>query len=327
MKHRFLSAAIVALALVPTMASAQTHEGHAWTNDGGQVRVFSFNRARIGVSVAVKADTESDRFGATIQSVVPDGPAAVAGLKSGDIITRFNGTSLAGIKSESDDDDMVMSGPGAKLVELARGLDSGDTVKVEYRRDGSNRNATIVAKEIAPEMAMGMGPMSGTLRLTPGMDMPRFEGPGSFKYFGDGPGNMTLTGPGDMNVFFRRNFGLQLLELNPDLGEYFGTTEGVLVAETPSDSSMQLRGGDVILSIDGRKLTSEEQTRRIIETYEPGETVKMEIMRKHNRMSLEWKVQEPDHRRMRMTRPSGMLTPSRERMPLMRTPGEGHTQL
>lgn len=322
MTRRILPATLVLLALVPRLGLTQ--ERHARTNDGGQVRVFNFNRARLGVTLSVTADSASDRFGAKIQSVMPDGPADKAGLKAGDIVTRFNSTSLAGIKPE-DEDDSNISGPGRKLIELAQELDPGDTVKVEYRRDGATRNATIIAREIEPEMAMGqMGPMGGMYRMQPDMAMPKFEAPGGFSYFGDGPGAMTFAGPGNMTFFMGGNLGLQLIELNADLGEYFGTNEGVLVIRTPSDSAMPLRAGDVILAIDGRKPTSVDQALRIIRTYEPGETVKLEIMRKHQRTSLDWKVQEPRPGRLRSTRPSGMLTPSREQ-PLMRS--RNRTQL
>src|SRR5439155_5645412 len=55
------------------------------------------NRGRIGVVVRTQPDSEADKFGAKLEGVTPGGPAAKAGLKVGDIITRFNGTVLAGL--------------------------------------------------------------------------------------------------------------------------------------------------------------------------------------------------------------------------------------
>src|SRR3989449_8550888 len=46
-------------------------------------------------------------------------------LKVGDIITKFNGTSLAAVKAEDEDE----SGPGRKLVELARKLEPDEDRK------------------------------------------------------------------------------------------------------------------------------------------------------------------------------------------------------
>src|SRR2546425_10768861 len=99
-------------------------------------RVFTYsvtdNRGRIGVVVRTDADPETDKVGAKIEGITPGGPADKAGLKGGDVITKFNGTTLAGVKAEDED----QSGPGIKLVQLARKLTPDDTVQVEYRRGG-----------------------------------------------------------------------------------------------------------------------------------------------------------------------------------------------
>src|SRR5712671_6885687 len=101
---------------------------------GGPFSVYAFgeNRGRIGVIVDTKADAAGDKVGARIDGVTPGGPAEQAGLKVGDVITRFNGTALGGAKADSEDEDA--SGPGMKLIDLARKLEPGDTAQVEYRR-------------------------------------------------------------------------------------------------------------------------------------------------------------------------------------------------
>src|SRR5207247_7007871 len=83
---------------------------------------------------------------------------------------------------------------------------------------------------------------------------------------------------------------LERASLNADLGEYFGTRDGVLVVRAPADSGLPLKGGDVILSIGGRKPTSPTHAMRILRSYDEGETVSVEIMRKQKRMTLAWKV-------------------------------------
>jgi len=57
-----------------------------------------------------------------------------------------------------------------------------------------------------------------------------------------------------------------------------------------------LKGGDVILSIGGRKPTSPTHAMRILRSYDEGETVSVEIMRKQKRMTLAWKVPAREER-------------------------------
>lgn len=234
-----------------------------------EVRVFSTTaqRVRLGVTVDVTADEELDAVGARIVGVFPDGPAARAGLKTGDIITRFDGTSLAGAKAGDAD----RSGPGERLVELAGKLEPGDTVKVEYRRDGRARSATIVAEEVG---------FAGTLRM-PELARLRERMPELARL----PGDFSFTfGPGPA--------GLRLAEMNPGLGEYFGTSEGLLVLEPPADSTLPLRAGDIIRAIDGRKPQSAEHAARILRSYAAGEEVKLEITRQRRQSTVTWSVPE-----------------------------------
>ena len=306
MTRRILAAALTLAVVLPTLATAQERQrsrSQDAARERPRVQVFSSNRARLGVTIQTKADPETDRYGARILSVVDDSPAEKAGLKEGDIITRFGSTSLANAKPEDHelDSDSDVSGPGLRLVELAQDLDEGDTVRVEYRRDGSTHTVSIVAAELGDDLSFyrfddhnpGMG-----------MAMPQFEGPRNFQFrsmpddmqFFKGPQTFNFEGPGDLSIFMGGHNGLQMMEMNADLGEYFGTSEGLLVTRAPGDSSIPVRAGDVILSIDGRKPTSVAHAYRIIGSYEEGETVKAEVMRKRQRINVEWKVEERDNR-------------------------------
>ena len=50
-------------------------------------------RARLGIKVNLQA-RDTDSLGAYVESVTPNGPAAKAGLRSGDIITKLDGKSV-----------------------------------------------------------------------------------------------------------------------------------------------------------------------------------------------------------------------------------------
>jgi len=235
--------------------------------------VFAFggSRGRIGVIVDTHADATGDKVGARIEGITPGGPAEKAGLKAGDIITRFRGTALAGAKAEDEED----SGPGMKLIDLARALDPGDTVQVEYRRGNESKKAAIVAEDLGGGGWAGPGP--GMMEDM----MPRMR---------FGPGD-------DFEFAFGRPWGgIELVKLNPDLGDYFGAREGVLVVSAPRDSTLGLKGGDVITAIGGRKPASPEQAMRILRSYDPGDTVSVNVLRKKKAITVTWVVPErEDH--------------------------------
>lgn len=262
-----------------------------------EARAFTFttsdNRGRLGVLVNSAANADSDKIGARLEGVTPGGPAEKAGLQAGDVITKFNGTSLGGLVAADEDE----SGPGMKLVQLAHKLEPGDTVKLEYRRGSDTKTATIVAQDVEPnwtlagpgamamprpDVEMHMGPMTGM--LAPSMKMDGF----SFCY-------------GDSWC------DLDLVSLNPDLGSYFGSSDGVLVVKSSADSALPLKGGDVILTIGGRKPTSPSHAMRILRSYDVGETVSIDVMRKQKRITVSWKVPENNDERSFMR--------SRERTP------------
>ncbi len=270
MQRKWILIALMALAAPPTgLLGQETPAPAPRARRAPRAFAFSFSdhQGRIGVIVRTDASAQTDKIGAKIEGVTPGGPAEKAGIKVGDIVTAFNGTSLASVKAEDDDE----SGPGAKLVELARKLEPGDTVQVEYRRGGDSKKATLVAENLGSSHLM--------------MDMPEV-------------GSMVMPRMPEMNFeFFESPWGdLRFVSLNPDLGDYFGTKEGVLVVKAAGDSSLPLKGGDVILSIGGRKPASPEHAMRILRSYERGETVSIEIMRKQKRMTVAWKVPSREDR-------------------------------
>ncbi|HYL56030.1 MAG TPA: PDZ domain-containing protein [Gemmatimonadales bacterium] len=303
----FLAMAAVAAAPIALAAQDTTAPAPRVRRAPRVARGFAYamgeNRGRIGVIVRTDANTESDKVGAKIEAVTPGGPADKAGLKVGDIITKFNGTSLGGVPSDDDEE----SGPGKKLVELAHQLDPGDTVQVEYRRGSDTKKATVVAAKL---------------------------GDGRFRMEMGDPGIMVMPGMPDMHDMPDMNFDffvspwgdLKLVSLNPDLGDYFGTKEGILVVKAPADSSLPLKGGDVIISIGGRKPSSPEHAMRILRSYDKGETVSIEILRKQKRMTVAWRVPSRDDRlRVREERheherdeQSAWRRPARQRLRLQR---------
>ena len=87
---------------------------------------------------------------------------------------------------------------------------------------------------------------------------------------------------------------LELAPVNADLGEYFGTSEGVLVVKAPEKNSFGLRSGDVVLTVEGRPARGPASLLRILRSYEEGDVVKLEIMRHKSRQTITSKVARED---------------------------------
>ncbi|MBT8141612.1 MAG: PDZ domain-containing protein [Gammaproteobacteria bacterium] len=233
-------------------------------------------------------DQKSD--GVHVMGVSPEGPAAQAGLKAGDVITALNGQTLLA----APDNSAVK-----QLTEIMSEVNPGDTVEILYQRDGVTQSAKIVTDEM-PHKGMRM----------------RF-GDNDFKFGGPGmPGDFDidiksfdgLEGMKDLEIFkdmgdvfgeakfiFMHSSPLgdaELVELSEDLGEYFGSDVGLLVVKAPSNIDIELRDGDVIRSIDGRTPTSVSHAMRIFRSYEAGEAVNLEILRKKRKRKLSLTIPE-----------------------------------
>jgi hypothetical protein len=101
-------AALALLVAAPAVLAGQEDAPRARERDRVRVYTWNENRGRIGVVVSTEANTTTDRLGARIEGVTPGTPAERGGIKAGDVITKFNGTALAGAPADASDE----SGPG-----------------------------------------------------------------------------------------------------------------------------------------------------------------------------------------------------------------------
>ncbi|HET9294409.1 MAG TPA: PDZ domain-containing protein [Gemmatimonadales bacterium] len=265
------------------------------------VQAFAARRVRLGVIVNTRP-RETDSIGAFLDGVTPNGPAAKAGLRGGDIIVRFNGTPLGvGQPDRAEPGEMRprVRHPGMQLVELVAQLGPNDTVPVEYRRGKDKKRTTVVTAAEPDNLAVITTPDGGyKIRVMPTGEeyfvgrMPddralelairRSEMARSMAPLAETRLPPMMAGPMMQH--------LELAPLNPRLGSYFGTSEGVLVVDVGDPAPLGLKAGDVVLSVDGRKPTDPGHLMRILRSYGPGESAKLEIMRQRKRMTLEGKI-------------------------------------
>jgi len=78
--------------------------------------VTNSGRAELGVQVATVTGTNGTAAGVGVVSVVPGGPAAKAGIRSGDVVTAVNGTATPNVQA---------------LTAVLANLSPGQSVKVK----------------------------------------------------------------------------------------------------------------------------------------------------------------------------------------------------
>ena len=293
----FVLSALTAVSAWPVAAAAQerqpTNRPRIYVKGDtsvirDRIKMVTQRRGRLGIYVATTPSAD-DSIGATIDAVTPGGPAAKAGIRSGDIITRLDGKSLLTNDGRKSDENESL--PGIRLVEIASQLKAHDTVSVEYRRDGTRHTVSLVTGDEPimtfdfPDWVQGEGGARTFVMPRGRMDVRLPQKTPSMEW-----------GPGTSTFAFRMGgplMDLELAPLNTDLGQYFGTSEGVLVIDVPKESSLGLKGGDVILSIDGRKVSGPSGLHRILMSYDAGESFKFDIMRNKSRMTVTGKLDKP----------------------------------
>jgi S1-C subfamily serine protease len=219
---------------------------------------FAGQRAMLGVNIE---DTEE---GARVRGVSPNGPAATAGLEVGDIITHVDGAALVDAGAARGNGQS----PSEVLLEQMANVEPGEAVALRVLRDGEPREMSVQTREFRP----------GQFLEAPNVAID--------------PNSWQWQWPG---MFARNNpwASMQLVALTPELGAYFGTDRGVLVVRKPANEALGLRDGDVILDIGGRQPSSPEHAMRILGSFEPGEMLRLSIMRRERRETLEITMPEP----------------------------------
>src|SRR5882724_7495059 len=89
------------------------------------MRIVMNRRARLGIKVNLQPRS-TDSLGAYVDAVTPGGPAAKAGIRSGDLITKVDGKSVLETGRNRSQDSQSLAGLG--LIELAARLEPNDTV-------------------------------------------------------------------------------------------------------------------------------------------------------------------------------------------------------
>jgi len=165
------------------------------------------------------------RRGELVQTVQDDSPAARAGLKPGDVVTKINGKDVSADQTVSF---------------LVANLQPGAKVPVEVLRDG---------QKLALNVTLGKRPSESELQQQAQTFDPDAEEP---------------MAPGTSDQTIEQKLGLQVMAMTPQIARSLGVpadTKGVVIAavDPNSDAARKgLRRGDIVLSANYQNVATVE---------------------------------------------------------------------
>ena len=219
----------------------------------------------------------STERGVVLGKIVPDSPAAKAGLKENDVVTETNGQRVEGT---------------AQFRRMIHEIPAGRSIQLTVWRDGRAQtiSATLGKSEERRHAMKMASPMPGTFsfRMPEIPEIPSMEWNGSM-FLGGQP-----------------RLGIDAEDLSGQLGAFFGAPdgEGILVREVNSGSPAEKAGvkaGDVITSLNGDRIRTVGELRGKLSAKhdDKDRTVKLGVLRNKSEISLTVELPAPAGRTKR----------------------------
>ena len=259
--------------------------------------VLAARGSEIGVSVrdvdGERANSASAR-GVLIEDVVPDGPAAKAGIRKGDLIVEFDAERVRSVRQFVRLVDETPAGRRVPAV-LMRGTERVDAA-VEPRAGSAIRLLDFDGDRILRDFGRQLGegfpfappppppapPSPAAPHAPPAPPAPPIPG---FEWFAWG--NET-------------RLGIRMSALTSQLAEYFGATRGVLVTSVEESSPAQASGfkaGDVVTAFNGADVSEPADLRGRIQRLQNGDEFTVEVLRQKKTLTLKGKIEGQGGRR------------------------------
>jgi serine protease Do len=211
--------------------------------------------------------------GVFLERIVPDSPAAKAGLKDNDVITEINGQRVEG---------------AAQFRRMIREIPAGRSVQFTVWRDGKAQSigVTLGKSEDHGNMWFKTAPRAFSFQL-PNIEMPEVA-----------PLPDMDIGAYGVLAGSRPRLGIDAEDVSGQFGAYFGAPdgEGVLVREVNSGSPAEKAGvksGDVITSLNGERIRSLGDLREKLAGKRDEKTVKLGVLRNKSEVSITVELPPP----------------------------------
>ncbi len=245
-------------------------------------------RAMIGVVLG------GDEKGVRLSAVTPDGPAARAGLRDGDVITAIDGKAVGSSVDKTRGLLANLKEGQDVTIAYARGDQKGVVKLAAERREAWNWPRLMNDDPDHPFL-----PPDFNDRVRADVERAQREAERNFERNHEQMEKqveratreaMKHTGEHDVMRMAMPWWGLNLAPLNADLGRYFGADKGVLVIAADADSLPGIRAGDVITSIAGENVNRPEDALRALRDQEAGKEVPIKLLRDHKTLALNMKT-------------------------------------
>jgi serine protease Do len=261
-------------------------------DDGPGFDMFAFGGPRVGMVVrdVETADVAKEKLagtaGAVVTEVAKESAAAKAGIKTGDVVTSFDGERVRSAR---------------QLSRLVEETPAGRPVKVALQRAGAP--VTVEVTPEAPKMTQMMPGMPGEggdvfrwQKRAPGPGQ-EFEGPQGMPFKFEMPaGRFDFDGEPFMAAS-RGRLGVRVQDLSEELAGYFGVKAGVLVAGVEADAPAAKAGvkaGDVITAVNGQAISDPSDLRKEVAKVEDGKTADLAVTRDKKPLTLKVEVTARD---------------------------------
>lgn len=236
--------------LICMLLAALAFAGHAQTSGRQRARNTNLQVSSASGYLGVGVQDLPDNSGVEVETVTEDAPAARAGIRRKDVIVEFDGQKIDG--KDQFTASIIGKAPGTK-------------VNLTVLRNGVRQNI-VATLGLRPADLPLSGPQSGML-------MPAVP-----------------VSPEDLQAMIAADapkVGFEGEALTPQLAEFFGVHEGVLVrtvtGKTPAERS-GLKAGDVVTRVNGIPVTSPREISGIVRQSK--KTVVFTIVRNRKEMTL-----------------------------------------
>lgn len=237
------------------------------------------DRAMLGI---VMRPTEK---GVQIAAVTPGGPADKAGVRNEDLLLAIDGNKIdrdAMPTARQVLQDLKVDQP-VKLT-LSRDGKRLDIVVTAARREALNWPKVMAGADLDFDVDIDIDPEKIRRDVERSLQGAQVHVDRHLRNAGN------LQQLRNLRISAMPWWGMNLASLNPELGAYFGTSEGVLVLSTDADNMPELKGGDILQKVAGSKVDSPAEVMRRLRDTPAGSDVEFSVLRQKKALTVSAKV-------------------------------------